>query len=30
MGIHVHNGQEPATTNDPLLGETAPQQQETK
>lgn len=24
MGIHVHNGQEPATVNDPLLGETAP------
>jgi type IV pilus assembly protein PilA len=22
MGIHVHNGQEPATVNDPLLGET--------
>jgi type IV pilus assembly protein PilA len=27
MGIHVHNGQEPATVNDPLMGETAPQQQ---
>jgi type IV pilus assembly protein PilA len=24
MGIHVHNGQEPATVNDPLMGETAP------
>jgi hypothetical protein len=22
MGIHVHNGQEPATANDPLMGET--------
>jgi type IV pilus assembly protein PilA len=28
MGIHVHNGQEPATANDPLLGETAPSQQQ--
>jgi type IV pilus assembly protein PilA len=27
MGIHVHNGQEPATVNDPLMGETAPTQQ---
>jgi len=27
MGIHVHNGQEPATATDPLLGETAQQQQ---
>jgi hypothetical protein len=27
MGIHQHNGQEPATTSDPLIGETAPQQQ---
>jgi type IV pilus assembly protein PilA len=27
MGIHVHNGQEPATVNDPLQGESAPQQQ---
>ena len=27
MGIHVHKGQEPATVNDPLLGETAPAQQ---
>ncbi len=27
MGIHVHNGQEPATLNDPLMGEAAPQQQ---
>jgi type IV pilus assembly protein PilA len=26
MSIHQHNGQEPATANDPLLGETAPQQ----
>ncbi len=26
MGIHVHNGQEPATLNDPLMGETAPAQ----
>jgi hypothetical protein len=24
MGIHEHNGQEPATVNDPLMGETAP------
>ena len=23
MAIHQHNGQEPATVNDPLLGETA-------
>ena len=27
MGIHQHNGQEPATVNDPLIGEQAPQQQ---
>ena len=27
MGIHVHNGQEPATVNDSLMGENAPQQQ---
>lgn len=27
MGVHIHNGQEPATVNDPLMGETAPQQQ---
>jgi len=30
MGIHVHNGQEPATATDPLLGETAQAQQQTK
>jgi type IV pilus assembly protein PilA len=29
MAIHVHNGQEPATVNDPLLGETQQQQQTT-
>lgn len=28
MTIHQHNGQEPATVNDPLLGEAAPQQQQ--
>lgn len=27
MSIHVHNGQEPATVNDPLLGENQQQQQ---
>jgi type IV pilus assembly protein PilA len=27
MGIHQHSGQEPATVNDPLIGEQAPQQQ---
>ena len=27
MGIHEHAGQEPATVNDPLVGETVPQQQ---
>ena len=27
MGIHYHNGQEPATPNDPLQGESAPAQQ---
>jgi type IV pilus assembly protein PilA len=27
MSIHQHNGQEPATANDPLLGETQQQQQ---
>lgn len=27
MGIHYHSGQEPATTSDPLMGESAPQQQ---
>jgi type IV pilus assembly protein PilA len=27
MGIHFHRGQEPATLNDPLMGETAPTQQ---
>jgi type IV pilus assembly protein PilA len=27
MSIHQHTGQEPATSNDPLLGETAQQQQ---
>lgn len=27
MTIHVHNGQEPATANDPALGETTQQQQ---
>ena len=27
MGVHVHNGQEPATISDPLQGETAPQTQ---
>jgi len=27
MGIHVHNGPEPATVNDPLQGETGPPQQ---
>jgi type IV pilus assembly protein PilA len=27
MGIHQHSGQEPATANDPLIGEAAPQQQ---
>lgn len=30
MSIHQHNGQEPATANDPLLGETTQQQQQTK
>jgi prepilin-type N-terminal cleavage/methylation domain-containing protein len=30
MGIHIHKGQEPATVNDPLLGETAPAQQQSK
>lgn len=30
MGIHVHNGKEPATLSDPLFGETVPQQQEAK
>jgi type IV pilus assembly protein PilA len=30
MGIHQHIGQEPATVNDPLMGETAPAQQQTK
>ena len=29
MAIHVHNGPEPATTNDGLLGETQQQQQQT-
>jgi type IV pilus assembly protein PilA len=29
MAIHVHNGQEPATANDGLLGETQQQQQQT-
>ncbi len=29
MAIHVHNGQEPATPNDGLLGETQQQQQQT-
>jgi len=28
MSIHVHNGQEPATVNDPLIGETQQQQQQ--
>src|ERR1700749_4062703 len=28
MSIHQHNGQEPATVNDPLLGESAAQQQQ--
>jgi type IV pilus assembly protein PilA len=28
MSIHVHNGQEPATANDPLLGESQQQQQQ--
>lgn len=28
MSIHQHNGQEPATANDPLLGETQQQQQQ--
>ncbi len=28
MAIHRHNGQEPATANDPLLGETQQQQQQ--
>jgi type IV pilus assembly protein PilA len=28
MTIHQHNGQEPATANDPLLGETSAQQQQ--
>jgi type IV pilus assembly protein PilA len=28
MAIHVHNGQEPATLNDPLIGETQQQQQQ--
>jgi type IV pilus assembly protein PilA len=27
MNLHVHAGQEPATENDPLMGETAPAQQ---
>jgi type IV pilus assembly protein PilA len=27
MGIHIHSGQEPATVNDPLLGEQPTQQQ---
>jgi type IV pilus assembly protein PilA len=30
MAIHVHNGQEPATVNDALLGETQQQQQQTQ
>ena len=30
MAIHEHNGQEPATVNDPLLGETQSQQQQTQ
>ena len=30
MTIHQHNGQEPATANDPLLGETTQQQQQTQ
>ena len=30
MSIHVHNGQEPATVNDGLMGETASQQQQTQ
>jgi len=30
MAIHTHNGQEPATVNDPLIGETQQQQQQTK
>jgi prepilin-type N-terminal cleavage/methylation domain-containing protein len=30
MNLHVHTGQEPATENDPLMGETAPQQQQSK
>jgi hypothetical protein len=29
MSIHQHNGQEPATATDPLLGETQQQQQST-
>jgi len=28
MGIHQHIGQEPATVNDPLIGESTPQQQQ--
>jgi hypothetical protein len=28
MSIHQHNGQEPATATDPLLGETQQQQQQ--
>jgi type IV pilus assembly protein PilA len=27
MNLHVHNGQEPATENDPLIGDTTPQTQ---
>ena len=30
MNLHVHNGQEPATENDPLMGEAAAPQQQTK
>lgn len=30
MAIHQHSGQEPATVNDPLTGETQQQQQQTK
>jgi type IV pilus assembly protein PilA len=30
MGIHQHIGQEPATVNDPLIGESAPQPQQSK
>ncbi len=30
MGVHQHSGQEPATTSDPLVGESAPAQTQSK